>query len=89
NTPQIEYRLVFLNELQKKQQEFLKDKKVTVGGNYIIEDTLDENQQFYNHDSADGKYTNGAPFYVELPALSVGTGSIINGGVGGPLYNGN
>lgn len=89
NTPQIEYRLVFLNELQKKQQEFLKDKKVTVGGNYIIEDTLDENQQFYNQDSAYGKYTNGAPFYVELPALSVGTGSIINGGVGGPLYNGN
>ena len=122
NDPQIEWRVVFLEKLQKKQREFLdnhpietreglvgkinqliEDAKVLANnsinnlkmransnekrtisekGYCIVEDTLDENQVFNkSHTDLQNKY-GGAPFYIELPVMLVGTNHILNRGDG-------
>ena len=48
-------------------------------GYCIVEDTLDENQVFKNVN--DGKY-GGAPFFIELPVMLIGTNHIENRGGG-------
>lgn len=133
NDPQIEWRVVFLEKLQKKQQEFLKEhpietkegilgkidkfiedtkllfntsidniklksnsnekRIISEKGYCIVEDTLDENQEFsQNHTDLKDKY-GGAPFFIELPVMLVGTNHIANrgGGVVGGAgdHNGN
>ena len=120
--PQIEWRVVFLEKLQKKQREFLnnhpiekkeglvgkinqfiEDAKVLANnsinnlmvransnekrtisekGYCIVEDTLDENQVFnQSHTDLQNKY-GGAPFYIELPVMLMGTNHILNRGDG-------
>lgn len=77
--PQIEWRVVFLEQLQKTQQEFLKTQTLKESNDYLIfEDTLDENQNFYCA-SNEWQYANDAPFFLELPVMVPGTGNILNG----------
>lgn len=47
--------------------------------NYIIEDTLDVNQSFAVYKHGDSKYTEGTPFFFELPIMYSGTGTLENG----------
>lgn len=108
----IEWRAVFLEELQKRQDQFLNENKILLGndgngsiteedtenitkvsldkttGNYIIEDTLDENQAFILNNNNDVEYQHGTPFYFEIPIVVVGTGEILNGRVGNDSYDG-
>lgn len=79
--PQIEWRVVFFEQLQKVQREFLKASGYVFPeseGYLIIEETLDENQEFYNPPGEINKYRD-APFFLELPVLVPGTGNILNG----------
>lgn len=97
---EIEWRAVYLNLLQKEQKELLeanteqelssinKDSMNASTDDYVIEDTLDENQQFY-FNSKDKKYQNGAPFFFEIPIMTVGTKNYINGTGMGTGYDGN
>lgn len=95
-TPELEWRVVFLNHLQSVQNEFQADDAFafpTYEKYCIIEETLDENQKFYAPPEAhDNKYTNNTPFFIELPVIVPDTGTILNAagtGVGGGDYNGN
>lgn len=90
--PQIEWRVVFLEQLQKTQQAFLKggaSALTTSEGYLIVEDTLDENQQFY-YPEKESKYENNAPFFLEIPVIVPGTGNILNGSsnIGNGDYDG-
>ena len=122
--PQIEWRISFLEKLQKKQKEFLEknpvktkegiiarinqivddvkfmaynvasdlktksepkeSRTISEKGFCIIEDTLDENQEFYRDvpNENDKKKYGGAPFFIELPVMLAGTNHILNGSVG-------
>lgn len=94
--PQIEWRVVFLEQLQKLQQEFLEKMKdpdyelPESDGYVIIEDTLDVNQKFYHPENEENKYGEEAPFFLELPVMVPGTGTILNGiyGAGSGSYDG-
>lgn len=88
NTPQIEWRVTYLDELHKAGEKFLKDKTrpSESGGYCIVEDTLDSNQNFYS--MGGGRYVK-APFYIELPVITVGTNHLENGSVGNEHYDGN
>lgn len=108
---QIEYRAVYLKELQEYQKRLLEknedilneDGTIKDGEeinidflepseyNYIIEDTLDVNQEF-SYLMNDKKYSKDVPFYFEIPIMAAGTGSFLNarsGGVGNNEYDGN
>ena len=89
-TPQMEWRVVFLEQLQKTQQEFLKGETLSESNGYLIfTDTLDENQNFHVA-SVKENYVNNAPFFLELPVIVPGTGNILNGtaNVGNANYDG-
>ena len=83
--PLIEWRLVYLNDLQKIQAEYLDSGSLPVqqSSYCIIEDTLDENQVFQQMAEGTEKKYDGAPFYLEIPILLPGTSSALNtfGGV--------
>lgn len=83
--PLIEWRLVYLNDLQKIQAAYLDSGSLPVqqSSYCIIEDTLDENQVFQQLAEGTEKKYDGAPFYLEIPILLPGTSSVLNtfGGV--------
>ena len=79
--PQVEWRVVFFDQLQKTQREFLNVPEYSFresDGFLMIEETLDENQEFYNPSGEANKYGD-APFFLELPVLVPGTGTLLNG----------
>ncbi len=97
--PRIEWRVAFLEQLQKSQREFLSSGKdpdsLQENPKYLlIEDTLDPNQQFYCPLAVDGnpypskQYVDGAPFFIELPVVVPGSGNLLNGGLGNGSYDG-
>ncbi|MED9948382.1 MAG: hypothetical protein U0J50_09060 [Peptacetobacter hiranonis] len=87
-TPQIEWRVMYADDLQKLGEKFLKDgiEPSESEGYCIVEDTLDSNQKFYS--TKEGRYVN-APFYVELPMITLGTNHLENGSDGDDKYDGN
>ena len=87
-TPQIEWRVMYADDLQKLGEKFLKDgiEPSESAGYCIVEDTLDSNQKFYS--TKEGRYVN-APFYVELPMITLGTNHLENGSDGDDKYDGN
>ncbi len=77
-TPQIEWRAVFLEHLQQTQQEFLNGVALDASTGYcIIEDTLDENQNFL-YPSWETSYKKDAPFFLEIPVMIPGTSTVLN-----------
>lgn len=88
--PRIEWRVVFLEQLQKMQREFLNGGKLEASSGYcVIEDTLDPNQQFYS--PGGNQYQAEAPFFIELPVMVPGTGQLLNAdasGLGNGEYDG-
>lgn len=85
--PQIDWRVVFLNYLQKKGEEYLKGMALNPTSGYcLIEDTPDSNLEF--HSPNEPRFQNGAPFHIELPVIVPGTDRIVNGSVGNGNYDG-
>ena len=87
-TPQIEWRVMYVDELQKLGEKFLKDgiSPTESAGYCIVEDTIDSNQKFYI--TKEGRYMD-APFYIELPVITLGTNHLENGNDGDDNYDKN